>query len=359
MRLKSFYGASLSDAMNQIRASLGEDAIIIATREMEDGSGVRITAALEEEEEPWSGALFGSEEMQKSAYSGIAGHTDTFNDDGLLSEHDLMDVVSEALWNHGLPVTGSELIISRIMEQAVLQSDHPLTANHALLSSFSELFSFRPHTAKLDAKSYIFVGPPGAGKTLSVAKIATQAVVNGQKPVVISTDTIRAGGTEQLEAFTRVLDLSLLKVEDPAALVDTIAHTVKVGTPVLIDTAGQNPFDPSDLDTMNELLKVPNSEKILVLGAGWDAEETGDMAANYINYGVDTLIITRLDIARRLGGLLQAACMNGLSLWAFSNSPKVTEPLQALTPEGLAQFVLPPNTQSSSNTIPLHQRKAS
>jgi flagellar biosynthesis protein FlhF len=47
MRLRSFHGTNISEAMRQVRDALGTDAIIVATREDEDG-GVRITAAMDE-----------------------------------------------------------------------------------------------------------------------------------------------------------------------------------------------------------------------------------------------------------------------------------------------------------------------
>src|SRR5271170_7092846 len=47
MRLKSFHGPSLTDAMRQVREALGENAIIVATRD-DDMGGVRVTAAIDD-----------------------------------------------------------------------------------------------------------------------------------------------------------------------------------------------------------------------------------------------------------------------------------------------------------------------
>ena len=46
MRLKSFYAPTMADAMDLVRSILGDDAIIVATRQEADG--VRVTAAVEE-----------------------------------------------------------------------------------------------------------------------------------------------------------------------------------------------------------------------------------------------------------------------------------------------------------------------
>ena len=47
MRLKSFYAKTVTEAMQMVREMLGEDAIIVATREEKGGKAVCVTAAIE------------------------------------------------------------------------------------------------------------------------------------------------------------------------------------------------------------------------------------------------------------------------------------------------------------------------
>ncbi len=51
MRLRSFTGKTMSDALAHVRQHLGDDAVIVATQEDEDGS-MRVTAALDEDAAP-------------------------------------------------------------------------------------------------------------------------------------------------------------------------------------------------------------------------------------------------------------------------------------------------------------------
>ena len=60
----------------------------------------------------------------------------------------------------------------------------------------------------------MLVGLPGAGKTVTTAKLATKAVMSGAKINVITTDRVRAGGVQQLEAFTDILKLDLMCADD-------------------------------------------------------------------------------------------------------------------------------------------------
>ena len=126
----------------------------------------------------------------------------------------------------------------------------------------------------------MLVGPPGAGKTLCIAKFATRLAI-GKKPVtVISTDIDRAGGMEQLAAFTRLLKLNLLEIEDYHALRDAV-HAQKAGHAVLIDTAGRNPFNEIDRKHVRALIASVGGEARLVLPAGIDATEALDMAREF------------------------------------------------------------------------------
>src|SRR6476646_9647197 len=50
MRLKSFYAKSMTEAMQMVRNTLGEDAVIVATREENGGKADRVTAAIEQED---------------------------------------------------------------------------------------------------------------------------------------------------------------------------------------------------------------------------------------------------------------------------------------------------------------------
>src|SRR5690606_8709243 len=104
----------------------------------------------------------------------------------------------------------------------------------------------RPLPTKNYGKALVLVGPPGARKTLAVAKLAARGALTGQRVAVITTDTIRADGIEQLEAFTRLMKIDLKKAASPQELKARLAE-VKGADQIVIDTAGVNPFDPESI----------------------------------------------------------------------------------------------------------------
>ena len=73
----------------------------------------------------------------------------------------------------------------------------------------------------------------------------------GIKPIVITADGKRAGATEELAAFTKLLGINLIVACHP---VDPWPRlTRRAAGPALIDTPGCNPFDPAALEEMAAL----------------------------------------------------------------------------------------------------------
>jgi flagellar biosynthesis protein FlhF len=234
---------------------------------------------------------------------------------------------------HRVPSSVSDKIISA----AAIQNAG--TPRDALAGALEAVFSFRDLTPK-KGKPLMLVGAPGAGKTLMTAKLAAEAVLNGQRPAVITTDIARAGGVEQLEAFLDILALPLHQAEDAKSLKAALSE-VKSAPQVIIDTGGLNPFDPQEMKTLAKLLAVAEGESALVLAAGTDAEESAEIAMTFEILGVKKLIPTRLDFARRLGGILSAAERAGLAFTLGSHTPQVANGTVALDADKLAELLMP------------------
>ena len=78
---------------------------------------------------------------------------------------------------------------------------------------------------------------------------------------------------------------------------------------------------------------------VLVLPAGLDAAEAADLAHAYAAAGASLLVATRLDLARRLGGILAAASAR-LALTEAGIGPGAADGLLPITPEWLAARLL-------------------
>ena len=282
--------------MAKVRQELGLDALILGTRRVADG--VELTAALE----PGSGLA-----------EAPALRPSPSQDGGR----------SAALRWHGVPAT----LAMRLQAGC-------------LSAALASALTFRPLNLRHGAAPVLLAGPPGAGKTLTAARLATRLVLAGTAPLVITADGRRAGATEQLAAFTRLLGLTLTVANQPAPLLKALARR-EGDAPVLIDGAGLDPFDPPQRDELLELAAAASATVILVLPAGLDPVEATELAHAFAGLGAKALVGTRLDLARRIGGLL-AASTAGLALAEAGIGPGAADGLTPFTPAFVAsRLVLP------------------
>lgn len=324
MRLKSFFAPTMTEAMKIIRDKLGEEAIIVSTEEG-DG-GVYVTAALEQAENASDFDIKDDEWLQY--------------DQEIDDEDAVADEITDLLLKHAVPAELIDIMVSTALNMGLTNP------RVALMATFEQLFKFTPLPQKGKTKPIMMVGMPGAGKTLAVAKLATRAVVNDTNAAVITTDTKRAGGVPQLEAFTKLLGVELIKVRKPEEMKEALA-SVGDADQVLIDTPGLNPFDGTDVEYLTRFLGSADILPVLVLQAGIDADEAAEIARAFSNSGVERILPTRLDIARRLGGVLSAAHSAGMSFAEASHTEAVADGLIELNAENLTDFFVPKTKQKA------------
>jgi flagellar biosynthesis protein FlhF len=174
---------------------------------------------------------------------------------------------------------------------------------------------------------------------LTVVRLATRLVMCGTAPIVITADGKRAGATEQLAAFTRLLGIKLIVAGHPVTLGRALTHR-QDGAPVLIDTPGSDPFNPAQLDELRAFATTADATTALVLPGGMDVAEATDLAVAYASAGASLLIATKLDLVRRLGSVLAASAAAQLSLTEAGIGPGAADGLTPLTPDWLAARLL-------------------
>jgi flagellar biosynthesis protein FlhF len=354
MRLKSFYAKTMTEAMQIVRDTLGEDAIIVATREENGGKSVRVTAAVEHPEdrrntdiaeqasEPafelgQSALKQAKEEIEDADLSRIQELAQDWleYDDEEDAEGLVIEYLTDTLIQHSVP---GDVLDNIISTASMVGLDTP---NDALSAAFEHLYHFRPLPSKPSAKAIMLVGTPGAGKTLATAKLAARYVMDGHKVGVVTTDIVRAGGVEQLEAFTKLLKADLRRAKDDQELSNHIKDLSGKVDQIIIDTGGSNPYDVDDMRHLAKLINTSNIEPVLVIQSGLDADESAEIARSYALLGVERIMPTRLDLAKRFGGLLSAAQKSGLSFTDTSNTHKVAGGLTSMTPDLLMSLFLP------------------
>lgn len=313
MRLKAFSAPTMALAMAQVRAEMGNDAIIVSTRKGGAESGVTVMAAVD------------GVAMAAAANGNDAGSVaaDSWWDD----PHEAVDAILDF---HRVPPAVADSLRSAA---AGLDADDPVAV---LAGALDCHFAFRPIVSS-PGTAVVLMGPPGSGKTIAAAKIAATARLAGQAVRLVNSDTERAGGNARLKALAERIQLPLEQAPDPDALASQLHHAAS--ELIVVDTPGINPLDEREFDELRRLLANVDAVCILVLAAGVDAFDAADQAVAFSALGAQALITTRLDAANRYGGLLAAAHAARLPFAASGICPQIGDGLSPLNPMSLARLL--------------------
>jgi len=182
---------------------------------------------------------------------------------------------------------------------------------------------------------FAFVGPTGVGKTTTIAKIAARFVLRHGVDALglVSTDTYRIGARQQLSNYARILRAPLHVAETSEEL-RRILDGFQSKKLVLIDTAGMSQRDVR-LANQFATLRVEGHrvQPVLVLSAGADRGCLAEALRVFQSANPESLVITKLDEAAALGGVLSLAIRVGLPISYLSDGQRVPEDLHLAAPK--------------------------
>lgn len=318
MRLRTFTAKTLQAAMAEVRREMGSDAVIISTGDAPDG-GVEVRAAAER------ASINASKESTEVVKKRRQQERIQERGDHAAG----ITRIARALAWHGIPERAAEAL----MDGALTLEDGEATAT--LARSMDARYAIHPIESVPD-RAIMFIGSAGAGKSSVLAKVAARCAAYGSKPFLIGADE-GAGAGEQLAAYGAALDCQVYNVTGPREL-NTIISDID-DQPVLIDAPAVNPYNIDALYELADLAMAADAELIAVIDGGiapGDAEDTG---ALFVSVGASRAVITKLDIARRLGGLIGSG-EAGLAFAHISASPFIGTGLAPATPLRIARALL-------------------
>ena len=194
----------------------------------------------------------------------------------------------------------------------------------------------------------VFTGPPGAGKTTTLVKLAvTRGLALRKRVHLISTDAHRIGGAEQLRSFAAVLGVSFELVEGKAALSRTLDSHRNIDL-ILIDTPG---FDAKHGDLIREAagnLAAAGADTCLVLPASAGAENLRRMALLYEPFQAAQIIFTKLDEAESYGTLLSHSLWCRKPIAFLSDGQAIPEDIRPAEAREIADLILGRSTRAAA-----------
>ena len=229
------------------------------------------------------------------------------------------------------------------LEDAIIWSRNLLSKNIQCIENEAEI---------LDSKGvYAFLGPTGVGKTTTVAKIASRfALQHGKASVaLISTDTYRIGGNEQLHIYAKILGVEMLTAKDGVEL-DAALEKLSKKKLVLIDMAGLSHKDKM-VEKQLEMLSSTQTKikKVLCLNANNTTESLNAVTQAYSSKGIEGCIITKVDESISLGGILNAVMQNKLRVLYITNGQRVPEDIALLNKTNELEMLLSDEEDADSS----------
>ena len=176
---------------------------------------------------------------------------------------------------------------------------------------------------------YALVGPTGVGKTTTTAKLAARCVMRHgpDKLALITTDAYRIGGHEQLRIYGKILGVMVHSVKDEADLRIALKELRNKHT-VLIDTIGMSQRDHMVAEQVAMLSgSGADVKRLLCLNSTSTGETLNEVVRAYQGSGLHGAIMTKMDEAASIGGVLDVVVRQKLNLHYISNGQRVPEDL--------------------------------
>lgn len=382
MKVKRFFAPDMRQAIKLVRDQLGADAVILSNSQVE--GGIEIIAALDYDEsvfeqpsvaeapqtpvaEPAAGvSATGAAAYQHQADAApkpaprskrdlswaqdpaiVAMHEEIKQLRGLLENQ-----LAHLAWNdlerrrplytevmRGL--SGMELAPA-LVESIAAPAVHARDDEHAWRLAMTELAARLPVAEDriLEQGGIVaLLGSTGVGKTTSVAKLAARYVLrHGRRHVaLVTTDSYRIGAHEQLMTYGRLLGIPVQVASDHKELGSTL-NSLADKRLVLIDTAGMS---QRDVRLSEQFATLADSglpiRTLLVLSATLHPSVLGETIDAFSGVALDGAILTKLDEAASLGGMLSALITQQLPLMFVANGQRVPEDLHPARAPALVQ----------------------
>ncbi|WP_247040050.1 flagellar biosynthesis protein FlhF [Burkholderia cepacia] len=210
-------------------------------------------------------------------------------------------------------------------EQAAEWAQSVLAANLPVLDSEDALME--------RGGVFALMGPTGVGKTTTTAKLAARCVMRfgASKVALLTTDSYRIGGHEQLRIFGKILGVPVHAVKDAGDLALALSE-LRNKHIVLIDTIGMSQRDRAVSDQI-AMLHGANApvQRLLLLNATSHGDTLNEVVQAYRSAGehpdLAGCILTKLDEATHLGGVLDTVIRYKLPIHYVSTGQKVPENL--------------------------------
>jgi len=345
MRVRKFTASNYARALDTVKRELGEDALIISSRSLKPSSPgapgeVEITAAIDYAPvENW-------ESLGNRKSNASDPEPNFWSNDSLDLSSLLMSLASQSEKARFLGLEKSQLgifqqmtqngvddkLAGKIIEKAgnsdEINGDSQYHGISKLLTRVMDCAG-PLQLAPGKQKRVALVGPTGAGKTTTIAKLAADFSLRQKKKVaLISLDTYRMGAFDQLRIYGDIMKIPTELAADKYEFQECVKkHGDK--DLILIDTMGRSHQDAGYASELKEIFEtVGNVETHLVASISSHEKMLNAVYQQLAPLGLDRALFTKLDEGLNFGALLNFSLRTRLPFSYFTSGQRVPEDIE-------------------------------
>jgi flagellar biosynthesis protein FlhF len=383
MRIKKYMVNSLQEGKSVIIKDLGEDAIILSTRVVKKAGTdskeiIEMVAALDDNPVPNIAAR--QIQANKSMKDGNVEYEqalETRQTELLMSTRNIYDELSNVKtiisgiadsvkYRYAGSLGDINGKIYKMLREAEFSDEFSLSivgkiiergANLSLSGAFqaarqslTERLSFhQPFKKDAPVEISTFIGPTGCGKTCTLVKLALVCKLLLQSEVmVISTDTGKVGGAEQLQTYCSIAAIPFRSVYNPNDL-QKIVNEEMGRSHIFIDTSGAGYYKREMHEIVRFIGSIAVNNIFLVLSMTSSTSSIKKAIEEFSVLKPNGLILTKLDEAARIGNIIEALQDTDLFISYITNGIKIPDDIEPATQEKLWDILIPkPGTEGMS-----------
>jgi flagellar biosynthesis protein FlhF len=379
MKVQKFIASNMIEAMKKIRQELGEDAVILNSKQVLVGrmfglikkKQIEVIAAVEPQpkmkevkvKEKRKHPPVGEKPIVRNESPASLAATEK----GLYNQIEELKEMVQKLSEHSSTDQYQHypMPVQRFLEHLRIQGVNSITIgdiseklitdwrsgsgekseSEVYQSGFQYLYDvlsgFEYGGSRFQKKFINLVGPTGVGKTTTLAKMASQAVLEQRKKIAfITTDTYRIAAIEQLKTYSAILNVPVEVVYKREDFQKAIEKFVDYDL-VFIDTAGRN---YRELQYIEELKKVidfkQDIETFLTLSLTMKEEDLADIIQSFNDIKIDQFIFTKLDETATYGSMANLIIHHKIGTAYLTDGQDVPDDIQIASTEMIVKRIL-------------------
>lgn len=340
----TFEADTIVDALNQVRTTLGPEAVILETRRVKPrlpGFGrdkVQVKAALQDNSSKKIAELIAELRELRGEVGRMSGPAAAPR---AAARARSAGPAARAAGKPRRSPLAARAAAAGLSREGVRALERQLDGSSPDADALARLLA--PGIRTLDPLAQpgviLLAGTTGVGKTTTLAKMAARFYLDGERgAALISKDAYRIGAMDQLRCYAELLGIPFEAAFTPEDLGRSLAaHADKYA--VFVDTAGRSPSDAEQLAELGRLTEnIPGCRVLLTISLA-QAHDAAAIMKSFSPLKPCGLVVTKLDESGLLWGLQDILRVTALPLAFTTSGQRVPEDIERAEPAAVARLL--------------------